>query len=74
MHVVLSRVKTLNGLLLTNKLNDDLDKFRISDNLLKEDKRLDGLDKTFREDIKWEQINIFQYKKIDSADKLFRRW
>ena len=55
---VLSRVKTLNGLLLTNTLNDDLAKLRISDNLLKEDNRLDGLNKTFEEDIKWEQTQI----------------
>ena len=37
-NVVLLRVKTLNGLLLTNKLNDDMPKFRISDDLLKEKK------------------------------------
>ena len=32
-YVVLSRVKTLNGLLLTNKLKDHLAKFRLSDDL-----------------------------------------
>ena len=54
-YIVLSRVKTSNGLLLTNKFNDDLAKFRISDDLLKEDKILDGLDNFFQEDIKWEK-------------------
>ena len=54
----LSKVKTLNGLLLTNKLNDDLAKLRISFDLLKEYKGLDGLDKTFQGDIKWDLTNI----------------
>ena len=46
----------MNGLLLANKLNNNLAKFRVSDNLLKDDERLDGLDKTFQEDyIDWEQ-------------------
>ena len=58
-YVGMSRVNTLNGLLLTNTLNDDLAKFRISDDLLKEDNMLDGLNKAFQEDIKWEQIRIF---------------
>ena len=57
-YVVLSRVNTLNRLLLTNKLNYDLAKFQISDDVLKEDNILDILDKTFQEDIKWEQTNI----------------
>ena len=38
-YVVLARVKTLDGLLLANKLNEDLVKFRTSDDLLSEDKR-----------------------------------
>ena len=40
----LSRVKTLNRLLLVNKLNDDLTKYWISDALRGEDERLDNLD------------------------------
>ena len=56
--MVLSRVNTLNGSLLINKFNDDLVKFRISDDLLMEDKRLDGLDTAFQEDFKWEQNHI----------------
>ena len=35
-YVVLSRVKTLNGLLLANKLNDNLTKYRISGDLKRE--------------------------------------
>ena len=54
-YVVLSRVNILNGLLLTNIMNNNLVKFRISDGLLKEEKRLDNLNKTFEEDIKWGQ-------------------
>ena len=46
-YVVLSRVKSLNVLLLINKLNDDLTKFRISDDLVNGGKSSDGLDKTF---------------------------
>ena len=46
----------LNGLLLTNKLNNDLAKIRISDYLLNEDKRLDDLDNNYQEDIKSNQI------------------
>ena len=55
-YVVLSMVNTLSGLLLTKKLNDDLEKNRISDDLSNEDKRLDSLDNKFQDDIKWNQI------------------
>ena len=48
-------VKILYGLLLENKLNEDCSKFQISDNFLSEDKRLDALNKEFRDDISWEQ-------------------
>ena len=54
-YVVLSRVKTLNGLFLVNKLKDELTKYQISDNLKREDERLDNLDEQFRVDINWEQ-------------------
>jgi len=37
-YAVLSRVKTLNGLLLVNKLNDYLTKYQISDDLKREEK------------------------------------
>ena len=47
-YIVLSRVNALDGLLLPNKLNDDLAKFRISDDLLNDDKRLDILDTSFK--------------------------
>ena len=57
-YVVLSRVKTLKGLLLVNKLNDDLTKYQISDELKREEERLDELDKGFRIDINWEQQKI----------------
>ena len=43
---------------MTNKLNGNLETFRISDDLLNEDKRLNGLDKKFQEDIKWDQTKI----------------
>ena len=54
-YVILSRVKTLNGLLLVNKLNDDLTKYRISDGLKREDERIDDLDEQLRVNINWEQ-------------------
>ena len=38
-----------------NKLNDDLTKYQISDDLKREDERLDDLDEQFRVDINWEQ-------------------
>ena len=37
------------------KLNDDLTKYQISDDLKREDERLDDLDEQFRVDINWEQ-------------------
>ena len=52
--MVLSKVKTLNGLLLVNKLNDDLTKYQISDDLKREEERLDDLDEEFHIDINWE--------------------
>ena len=58
MYVALSRVNTLNGLLLTNTLNDYLAKLRISDNLLNEEKRLDYLDKKFEVYINWDKTKI----------------
>ena len=45
-YVVLSRVKTLCGLGLVKELNDDLTKYQISDDLIREDERLDNLDKS----------------------------
>ena len=54
-YVVLSRVRTLDGLLLVNKLDDDLKKYQISDVLKVEEERLSNLDKEFRIDINWEQ-------------------
>ena len=54
-YVVLSRVKTLYGLGLVKELNDDLTKYQISDDLIREDERLDDLDEQFRIDINWEQ-------------------
>ena len=57
-YVALSRVNTLDGLLLVNTLNEDLADFRICDDLLSEDKRLDALDKEFCGDISWEQTKI----------------
>ena len=56
--VVLSRMNTLNLLLLKNTLNDDLAKYQISDHLLNEEIFLDDLDKTFQVDINWEQAQI----------------
>jgi len=54
-YIVLSRVKTLRGLFLLNKLNDDLTKYQISDDLKREDVRLDELDEHFRVDINLDQ-------------------
>ena len=54
-YAVLSRVKTLCGLGLVKELNDDLTKYQISDDLIREDERLDDLDEQFRIDINWEQ-------------------
>ena len=54
-YVVLSRVKTLCGLGLVKELNDDQTKYQISDDLIREDERLDDLDEQFRIDINWEQ-------------------
>ena len=41
MYGVLSRVKQLNGLLLTNKINDNLAKYPIRDDVLNEEKTVD---------------------------------
>ena len=49
------RIRTLDGLLLVNKLDDDLKKYQISDVLKVEEERLSNLDKEFRIDINWEQ-------------------
>ena len=57
-YVVLSRVNTLNGLVLTNKLDEDSAKLRISDDLVSDDKRLDALDKEFCGDISWDQTKF----------------
>ena len=53
-YMVLSKVKTLNRLLLVNKLNDDLTKYQISDDLKRDEERLDDLDEEFHIDINWE--------------------
>ena len=54
-YIVLSRVKTLCGLGLVKELNDDLTKYQISDDLIREDEKLDDLDEQFHIDINWEQ-------------------
>ena len=51
----LSRVKTLRGLGLVTKLNDDLTKYQINDDLKREGERIDDLDEQFRIDINWVQ-------------------
>ena len=61
MYVVRSRVKTLNALLLSHTLNDDLAKLRISDDLSNEEKRLDDLVEKFEVHINWEQKNCFGF-------------
>ena len=43
----------LNGLFLTIESKDDLVKFQISHNLLKEKAKVSGLGKYFRSDIDW---------------------
>ena len=53
--IVLSRVRTLNGLLLVNKLDDDLEKYQINDILKREEERLSNLDDFFCIDINWEK-------------------
>ena len=60
-YVVLLRVNTLNGLLLTNRLNGDQAKYRIRDDILNKEKRLDDLDKKFQVDINWEQTFFFGF-------------
>ena len=54
-NVFLSRVRTLDGLLLVNKLDDDLKKYQISKVLKVEEERLSDLDNEFCSDINWEQ-------------------
>ena len=66
-YVVLSRVKKLDGLLLSNKLNEDLAISRISDNLLSEDKIVYALDKDFRDDIRWKQTNKYFWFLINNV-------
>jgi len=44
-------VKTLCELGLVKELNDDLTKYQISDDLIRENERLDDLDEQFRIDI-----------------------
>ena len=48
-------VKTSNGLLLVNKLSDDLTKYQISDDLKREEERLERLDEEFHVGINWEE-------------------
>ena len=48
-------VRTLDGLSLTNKLDNDLKKYQVSDVLKVEEERLSNLDEEFRIDINWEQ-------------------
>ena len=57
-YVVLSRVRTLDGLLLVNTLDDDLKKYQINDILKREEERLSNLDEEFCIDINWEQKKI----------------
>ena len=52
---MLSRVRTLNGLLLVNKLDDDLEKYQINDILKREEERLSNLDDFLCIDINWEK-------------------
>ena len=47
------RVRTLDGLLLVKRLDDDLTKYQISDVLIKEEEILSNLYKEFRIDINW---------------------
>ena len=51
-------MKTSNGLLLVNKLNDDITKYQICDDLKREEERMDGLDEEFHIDINWEQKKV----------------
>ena len=55
-YVVLSRVRTLDRLLLVNKLDDDLIKYLISDVLKRGEEILSNLSEEFRIDINWEII------------------
>ena len=54
-YVILSRVRTLDRLLLVNKLDDDLKKYQVSGVLKEEEERLSSLDEIFRIDINWGQ-------------------
>ena len=54
-YVIVSRVKTLNRLLLVNGLKSDLTKYHLIDNLKNKTERFDNLDVQFRIDINWGQ-------------------
>ena len=45
----------MNGLLLVNKLDDDLEKYQINDILKREEERLSNLDDFLCIDINWEK-------------------
>ena len=58
-YVVLSRVTTLSGLYITEKLIEDMEKCRIRDDLLLEDQTLRDLDSALHIELKW-----FKLKKL----------
>ena len=58
-YVVLSRVTTLSGLYIKEKLIEDMEKYRIRDDLLVEDQRLRDLDSALHIELKW-----FKLKKL----------
>ena len=54
-YLVLSRVKTLDGLFLSSPLPKDMEKYRISDELKVEDKRLIALDVQTQTQMNWNE-------------------
>ena len=55
-YVVLSRVTTMKGLYFTEELDDDLSRYEINENLLKEEERLNNLSEKLEKDIGWKNI------------------
>ena len=56
---MLSCITTLSGLYITEKLIEDLEKYRIRDDLLVEDQRLTDVDSALHIELKW-----FELKKL----------
>ena len=54
-YVVLSRVTSIKGLFLSEELSKDMEKYRISDELWKEEQRLIDMDIETRKRIKWDE-------------------